>query len=100
MFRYSVPNPYSAMSKVFKIMSKPSKKYNIVEFPDGLQIIPSCWINTQNNESIWPSYVKSRQVLDKLLTKAVVPVETNKWDTCKIRRIFGSADKLMCFIFL
>lgn len=79
-------------------MSKPPKKYSIVEFPDGLQIILSCWINTQNNESIWPSYVKSRQALDKLLKKAEIPMETDKWDTCKIRRIFGSAGKLMFYI--
>lgn len=72
-------------------MSNPRKKYSIVEFPNGLQIIPSCWINLQNNESIWPSYVKSRQTLDKLLIKAVIPIEIDKWDTCKIRRIFGSA---------
>lgn len=71
------------------------KKYSIVEFSDGLQIVPSCWINNYGNESIWPSHVKSQYTLDKLLVKPLLPPGNETWDTCKIRRIFGSAGKFI-----
>jgi len=80
-------------------MSKTQKKYSIVEFPDGLQIVPSCWINTHQNESIWPSRVKSQYTLDKLLTKGELPSKIDTWDICKIKRIFGSAGKLRCIFY-
>lgn len=71
------------------------KKYSIVEFSDGLQIVPSCWINKYENESLWPSHVKSQNTLDKLLHKSVLPSKTETWDTCKIKRIFCSAGKFI-----
>lgn len=79
-------------------MSQIQKKYSIVEFPDGIQIVPSCWINSDGNNCIWPSYMKSQYALDKLLIKAMIPSETTKWDTCKIKRIFGSAGEFICFM--
>lgn len=79
-------------------MSKILKKFSVVEFPDGLQIVPSCWINGPQNESTWPSHIKSQYTLDKLLTKAVVPSDSSKWEICKINRFFGSAGKFKCIL--
>lgn len=77
-------------------MSKTVNKYSVVEFPDGLQIVPSCWINEQRTESIWPSHIKSQYALEKLLTNAIVSLETATWDVYKINRTFGSAGKCKC----
>lgn len=76
---------------ILENMTKVQKKFSVVEFPDGLQIVPSCWIDKDKNECIWPGYIKSQYTLDRLLTKAIVPDETVKWDICRIKRIFGSA---------
>lgn len=76
-------------------MCTTQKKYSIVEFSDGLRKIPSCWMNKYAKESIWPGHVKSQYTLDKLISKAVVPSGAETWDTCNIKRIFGSAGEFI-----
>lgn len=75
------------------IMSNIRKKFSVVEFSDGMQIVPSCWINELRNDCIWPSHIKSQYALDKVIAKTAVPQESTTWDTCQIKRLFGSAGK-------
>ncbi|EFN70499.1 hypothetical protein EAG_13820, partial [Camponotus floridanus] len=63
--------------------------YNIVEFEDGLQIVPSEWLTENNKECKWPSYT-SQIKINKAIMKRIFP--SDDWQLYKIIRIFGSSD--------
>ena len=67
------------------------KKFSIVEFADGMQIIPSSWMDADRQRSIWPSHIKNLYTLNRTIMKGIVPVDHDEWEKCDIVRWFASA---------
>lgn len=65
----------------------------IVEFHDGLQVIPSIWCNADKSSCIWPSYMKTKYRINKAILTKEIPREMSDWEELPIKRIFGGASK-------
>lgn len=46
-----------------------NKKFIIVEFSDGLQIVPAIWLNGSKQICIWPSHLKTQQRINSYYNK-------------------------------
>lgn len=71
-------------------------RYSIVEFDDGIQLVPTSWIFNNNKKCHWPSYTKQEKI-NRAILKEECP-DDYKWSTFKILRIFGTTG-INCFIF-
>lgn len=65
--------------------------YSIVEFEDGLQIIPTSWLMDDKNAARWPQITS-----DTRFTKAVKKCisSENDWPLYKVKRILATSSKL------
>lgn len=70
-------------------------KFLIVEFSDGLQIIPTKWMNTIKKTAIWPSHLKTERRLHVAIVSEEMPKEQCDWEEFPIKRIFGSAGNIV-----
>ncbi|EFN84402.1 hypothetical protein EAI_10606, partial [Harpegnathos saltator] len=66
--------------------------YIIVEFYDGLQIIPASWYNADKKSSIWPAHLKSKFRINKAIVTREMPKNNIEWDELAVKRIFSTAD--------
>ncbi|KAM0734810.1 hypothetical protein ACS0PU_011629 [Formica fusca] len=69
-----------------------NKKFIIVEFSDGLQIIPARWLNTTKETCIWPSHLKTQRRINTAIITGEMLKEQCDWEELPLKRIFGSAD--------
>lgn len=67
------------------------KKYAIIEFEDGLQIVPSCWIDENKITCWWPSHLTSKTDVTRAVLHETMPQEDDKWSKLTIVKIFGSS---------
>ncbi|CAG9853883.1 unnamed protein product [Phyllotreta striolata] len=65
-----------------------NKKYCVVEFDDGLQLIPRLWINS-DNEAFWPNF-KTTAKYNAAVKNSIKP--GIDWQKCQILRILYSTD--------
>ncbi|XP_060856030.1 uncharacterized protein LOC132933769 isoform X1 [Metopolophium dirhodum] len=65
--------------------------YKIVEFNDGLQIVPNNWLSSDGSSSYWPPSNYSQIKVNKLIATDCEP-NTETWSTHSILQIFGSSD--------
>lgn len=65
----------------------------IVEFEDGLQVIPSIWYDAANLSAIWPSHFKTKLRINKAIIKKEMPQEISDWNELSIKKVFGFAGK-------
>ncbi|XP_076668443.1 uncharacterized protein LOC143368992 isoform X2 [Andrena cerasifolii] len=49
-------------------------------------------MNLEKSKSVWPDHVKASYTLSKLINKGVPSLESNEWNTCEIKKWFGSTD--------
>ncbi|XP_063215607.1 uncharacterized protein LOC134527147 isoform X2 [Bacillus rossius redtenbacheri] len=65
------------------------KMYKIIEFEDGLQLVPIAWLNDDSTHCAWPNYTNQLKI-----NKAISSIENTdaSWKLHKVVRIFGSAD--------
>ncbi|XP_071652176.1 uncharacterized protein [Temnothorax longispinosus] len=63
--------------------------YYIVEFSDGMQLIPSNWFNASKTKAYWPNFTNLKKY-DKSVQN-MEPVGKN-WTLCDVLRILGSAE--------
>lgn len=68
-----------------------NKKFIIVEFSDGLQIIPARWLNTTKETCIWPSHFKTQRRINTAIITEEMPKQLCDWEELPLKRIFGSA---------
>lgn len=68
-----------------------NKKFIIVEFSDGLQIIPARWLNTTKGTCIWPSHLKTQRRINTAIITGEMLKEQCDWEELPLKRIFGSA---------
>lgn len=64
--------------------------WSIVEFEDGLEMIPSSWLSDNKNTSYWPQFT-SQQRFNKAVQYCLSPEDD--WTSCKITRILATASK-------
>ncbi|KAK0075860.1 hypothetical protein PV326_011233 [Microctonus aethiopoides] len=72
-------------------MSVDRKKYSVAEFYDDLQVIPSCWIQKDNVNCLWPTHLTSKSSIDRAVIRQYMPQEGAEWPTLKIVKIFGES---------
>lgn len=74
--------------------------YSIVEFEDGLQMIPTSWLKNKN-AAFWPQFTSHARFI-KAVQKKISPEDN--WPIYNIKRILGTASKLhkqnRCYIIL
>lgn len=70
---------------------KMSIKYHVVEFEDGLEIVPSSWI-TNNNKCKYPA-TKSKKKKDKAVINNAQP--DSSWKDYIILRTFAVCGKIL-----
>lgn len=63
--------------------------YSIVEFTDGVQLVPSQWL-TANNKCYYPPYLAQSRI-DKAIQNREMPEKS--WPTHAVLRIFGIAGR-------
>lgn len=63
----------------------------VVEFNDGLQIIPAAWYNADDQSCIWPSHFKTKFRINKAIIAREMPREKSDWEHLSITRVFGIA---------
>lgn len=61
------------------------KMYAVVEFGDGLSIIPKNWLTKDQREAFWPTYTNTGRY-DKAMKCMEKPEST--WSKYTIRKIF------------
>ncbi|XP_024872877.1 uncharacterized protein LOC112455295, partial [Temnothorax curvispinosus] len=70
-----------------------NKKFMVVEFSDGLQIVPTQWLNFAEQTCIWPSHLKTQLRINKaIITRKMPNKEQRNWKELPIKRMFRSAD--------
>lgn len=71
------------------------KFYAIVEFEDGLQIVPNNWLNGDLSKAYWPHFTNNSRY-----DKAVKCMEDpdNNWSQHSIRKIYGTSRKELYFL--
>lgn len=65
--------------------------YVIVEFSDGLQIVPAKCLNNTKETYIWPSHFKIQLRINKAVITGEMPKERYDWQELEVERIFGNA---------
>lgn len=65
----------------------------IVEFHDGLQIIPSIWYNAHKKSCIWPSLYQTKLRINKAIINQETPKNESDWEELHVKRMFGVAGK-------
>lgn len=65
------------------------EKYAIVEFDDGFEMIPCCWITEDRNHASWPTF-PTNEKFRKAVQKCVS--QTDGWPLYEIKKILGTAD--------
>ena len=66
--------------------------FSIVEFEDGLQVVPRKWV-IDDKRCCWPNNINSQMSLNKLIIGEIHPEDT--WDVYVIKKIYGSASKYL-----
>ncbi|XP_071577866.1 uncharacterized protein [Temnothorax nylanderi] len=69
-----------------------NKKYIIVEFDDGLQLIPAAWFNADTFSSIWPSHFNTKLRINKAIITREMPQQRTDWEEISIKKVFGTAN--------
>lgn len=64
--------------------------WSIVEFEDGLEMIPSSWLSDNKSTACWPQFT-SQQRFKKAVQNCFSPEDD--WALCKVIRILGTASK-------
>jgi len=63
-------------------------RFLVVEFDDGLQIIPSNWLINEKS-SYFPNYYKNVKLYDRSVVSMEIPnTPTTTWDVYGIKKIF------------
>ncbi|XP_025263009.1 uncharacterized protein LOC105254747 isoform X3 [Camponotus floridanus] len=65
------------------------KKYAIVEFKDGLQIVPATWLSSDLRKSKWPRHYISNDRYDKAVKLMEVPDCT--WEEHTVLKIYATS---------
>ncbi|KAL0117637.1 hypothetical protein PUN28_008798 [Cardiocondyla obscurior] len=66
------------------------RRFSIVEFEDGIQLIPTLWIFNENKKCYWPCYTKQEKINQAIFNEE--RPEDDKWKSYNVIRIFGTAD--------
>lgn len=66
------------------------EQYAIVEFDDGLQMIPSSWITENKKQAYWPTFT-SNERFSKAVQKCISKIDS--WPLYEIKRILATASK-------
>lgn len=66
----------------------------VVEFSDGLQIVPEVWLNTTKKTCIWPTHFKTQLRINKAIITKEMPKGQCDWEELPVKRIFASAGEL------
>ncbi|XP_039312745.1 uncharacterized protein LOC120359418 [Solenopsis invicta] len=61
--------------------------YAVVEFEDGLSVVPYKWLTQDLKEGFWPIYTSTARY-DKAVKRMEEPEST--WSKCSIRKIYGT----------
>jgi len=67
-----------------------NEKYIVLEFEDGLQLIPAIWFNADTKESIWPSNFKTKLRINKAIMREM-PKDKSDWELLSIKKVYGVA---------
>lgn len=71
--------------------------FSIVEFKDGIHLIPTSWIYNDNKTCYWP-YHKKQNKINQAICNEERP-DNDKWLSYEILRIFGTAGIYLYFIY-
>lgn len=66
--------------------------YSIVEFEDGLQMIPTSWLINDNDAAYRP-LITSHSKLIKAVQKRILPEDN--WPTYNVKRILATVSELI-----
>ncbi|XP_071576472.1 uncharacterized protein [Temnothorax nylanderi] len=61
--------------------------YAVVEFMDGLQVIPTNWLSQDRRSALWPNFTNNKSY-DKAIKTMIDPEST--WASHSIKKIFGT----------
>lgn len=72
-------------------MAEKEKKYVVVEFQDGLQIIPATWLTSDLKTAKWPNCYITSNRYDKAVKYMEEPQST--WEEHPVVKIFTTCCK-------
>lgn len=78
-------------------MTDKKRTFVIVEFEDGLQIVPSTWLSNDLQRCKWPSHYISNDRYDKAIKKMEIPA--SNWEEHVIKKIYATCRKFLNIIF-
>jgi len=64
-------------------------KFSIVEFEDGIKLVPILWIFNDNKKCYWPNYTKQEEINQAIFNEEH---PDSKWLSYNVLRKFGTAD--------
>lgn len=73
-----------------KKQKKKEVKYSLIEFPDGLMVIPSSWI--KDNKYVWYPRGYNSKTINSLILEGEKPNKKN-WEELQYNRNFGDFGK-------
>jgi len=68
------------------------KKFSIIEFDDGLSVVPNIWLEETNEgmQAIWPNHLKNQISINKAIINEEVP-QNGTQSIVNVCRKFGEA---------
>ncbi|XP_046417425.1 uncharacterized protein LOC124178232 [Neodiprion fabricii] len=67
--------------------------YSVVEFEDGLHLVPTLWLNKDKTSCCWPSHFRNQYDVNKAVIRSIIPNDGGKdWEYFNVKRIFSTAD--------
>jgi hypothetical protein len=64
--------------------------WSVVEFIDGIQLVPSNWINKNTGQCSWPTYANQTKT-NRAIKEKEIPGEN--WPTHQVLRVFYNAGR-------
>ncbi|XP_046746411.1 uncharacterized protein LOC124411361 [Diprion similis] len=68
-------------------------KYSVVEFEDGIHLVPTVWLNDDKTLCSWPTHLRKQYDVNNAVIRSTIPNSGGKeWEYLNVKRIFGTAD--------
>lgn len=66
--------------------------WSIVEFEDGMEMIPTSWIIEDKSAARWPNFTSHLKFMKAVKNRILYE---NEWSLYKIKKILGTSSKLL-----
>jgi len=73
-------------------------EYSVVEFTDGINLVPSIWLTTDRRKCHW-SLIENKMIYSKLVSSQVMPRSNDpSWGIYSIKKVLCRTSMIITFL--